>query len=364
MIKKSKIVATIGPASQTREVITKMLENGADVFRFNLKHNTSEWHQTTIDLVKTIANELGKHVAIMIDIPKLEINIDTSGVDFVAISYIRSKTDLEELKRYLLKTEFAPKIIAKIENGEAIKNLEEILPECDGIMVARGDLGRELPLEQLAFWQKKIIEICRKNNKPVIVATQMLSSMVDNDKPTRAEATDVANAIFDGTDALMLSEETAIGKDPARVVGQMSKIAVFCDNEGSVGKVNKSVSNISEILVKAAVNIIEESTDPKIAAVVVFSRSGATVRKLSSYRLKIPLIAVTDNQKIMEMLNLSYGVVPFYNVFESEKFEIENPLFQKLTDFDFLNKDDRILVIHGNNWMTQGSTSDISLKTI
>jgi len=364
MIKKSKIVATIGPASETREVITKMLQNGVDVFRFNLKHNTSEWHQTNIDLVKTIARELAKNVAIMIDIPKLEINIDTAGVDFVAISYIRSKTDLEELKRYLLKTEFAPKIIAKIENGEAIKNLEEILPECDGIMVARGDLGRELPLEQLAFWQKKIIEICRRNNKPVIVATQMLSSMVENDKPTRAEATDVANAIFDGTDALMLSEETAIGKNPAAVVKQMKQIAVFCDNEGNVAKINKSVTNISEILVKAAVNIIEESVDPKIAAVVVFSRSGETVRKLSSYRLKVPLIAVTDNQKILEMLNLSYGVVPFYNIFESEKFEIENPLFQKLTEFDFLNVGDRILVIHGNNWMTQGSTSDISLKTI
>jgi len=364
MDKKSKIVATIGPASESEEVIRKLLANGANVFRFNLKHNTIEWHREVSSRAKRLAKEMGLSVAIMMDIPSLEMAREVKDADFLAISYLRAKSDLLEVKGYLEEAGIAPKIIAKIENGEAIKNLEDLLEECDGVMVARGDLGREVPIEQLAFWQKKIIELCRRKNKPVIVATEMLQSMTKSNSPTRAEATDVANAIFDGTDALMLSEETAIGEYPAEAVAQMRRIATFCDNEGEVKKLEKHSSELSEILIGAAVKIVEECEEPGIMGVIVFTQSGGTVRKLSSYRLKVPIVAITDNEEILEMLSLSYGVIPFYRTFEGEKFEIESPLFEKLIDHKFFKKGDRVLIIHGNNWITKGSTSDISLKTL
>lgn len=364
MIKKTKIIATIGPASSSQEVIDKLILAGTNLFRFNLKHNTTEWHQKTVDLVIEKARQIGKIVGIIVDIPKVEMGTLINNVDFIALSYIRSADEVLSLRKLLAEKGFGAKIIAKIENGDAIKNLSEIAEKSDAIMIARGDLGIEVPIEQLAFWQKTIINWCRSKNKPVIVATQMLQSMVNNPTPSRAEATDVANAVFDGTDAIMLSEESAIGKYPVEAVEQMVKICVFCEGRMEVKKVVKLSKSPTEILVSAASMIVEKSEELPISAVVVFSQSGNTVRVLSSNRLKTPIVAITDNQEILQLLSLSFGVVPYFKKFESIHFRIEDPVFDELVNEDILKRGNSILVVHGNNWLSAGATSDISLKTL
>ncbi|MFA5827938.1 MAG: pyruvate kinase [Candidatus Shapirobacteria bacterium] len=364
MVNKTKIIATIGPASADQDGIDKLILAGANLFRFNLKHNTTEWHQKTINLVLERSRQIGKIVGIIVDIPKPEMATIIYNADFIALSYIRDAYEVEELRKILDEKGIGVKIIAKIENGDAIKNLSDIAEISDAIMIARGDLGVEVPIEQLAFWQKTIINWCRTKNKPVIVATQMLQSMVNNPTPTRAEATDVANAIFDGTDAIMLSEESAIGKYPVQSVEQMMKICMFCEGRMEMKKVVKLSKSPTEILIAAASMIVEKSEELPIRAVVVFSQSGNTVRELSSNRLKTPIVAITDNQEILQLLSLSFGVLPYYKKFENTEFRIEDPVFDELVGKGILTKGEAILVIHGNNWLSAGSTSDISLKTL
>ena len=285
-------------------------------------------------------------------------------VDYIALSFVRDKEDVVILKKKLLKINPKIGVIAKIENTNAIKNLEEIISIADGVMVARGDLGIEVPIRELAFWQKTIIDLSRKNNKPVIVATQMLKSMVENHRPTRAEATDVSNAVFDGVDALMLSEETAIGKYPARVVTEMKNIAVFSENNGNVREIEVEPENSTEVLVDAAINIIKNNKKLPIKAVVIFTQSGNTARIFSKYRLNIPIVAITDKKYISGKLLMSYGVIPFCKKFKENNFKITKKLIEELIGFDFINNGDSIIMIHGNNWMESGSTSDISLITV
>jgi len=364
MIKKTKIIATIGPASESQEIIDKLILAGTNLFRFNIKHNTVEWHQKTVDLVIERSKQLGKIVGIIVDVPKPEMATVINNADFIAQSYVKNADEVTALRKLLDDKGIGAKIIAKIENSDAIKNLSEIAEVCDAIMIARGDLGIEVPIEQLAFWQKTIINWCRSKNKPVIVATEMLQSMVKNPTPTRAEATDVANAVFDGTDAIMLSEESAIGKYPVETVEQMVKICVFCEGRMEIKKVVKLSKSPTEILVAAASMIVEKSEELPIKAVVVFSQSGNTVRVLSSNRLKTPIVAITDNQEILQLLSLSFGVVPYYKKFENTQFKIEDPVFNELVGKNILTKGESILVIHGNNWLSAGSTSDISLKTL
>ncbi|KKP29270.1 MAG: Pyruvate kinase [Candidatus Nomurabacteria bacterium GW2011_GWF1_31_48] len=296
----TKIVATIGPASDTEEIIEHLIEAGVNVFRFNTKHGTTQWHEERIKRVQQIANKLGKDIGILMDLQGPEIRLETfdkkpifvergetlkitveptekfksiciprkevfealnkgdqiliddgsielkvtsvseslieavtedpgeighrkgvnfpgvrvdlpslikddleklsmagvNKVDFVALSFCRTKMDVENLRKELEKRKMKSMVVAKIESREALDNIDEIIEAADGIMVARGDLGVEVPIEELAYWQKKIIEKCRVRNKPVITATQMLQSMIENLRPTRAEATDVANAVL------------------------------------------------------------------------------------------------------------------------------------------------------------------------
>ncbi|MEI8067625.1 MAG: pyruvate kinase [Candidatus Shapirobacteria bacterium] len=468
MIKKTKIIATIGPASESNEAIEKLIHEGVNLFRFNLKHNVFQWHKDGIERVNKIAEKLGKNIGVFVDfqgpeirletpneeelevkdgesifiskdfikgkksirlnpvlvLPQIEIGdeafiddgdldlkiigksgdvlearvgrdyviknrksmnipgkdfdlplfadrdldvlekIDQLEIDFVALSFVRTAEDVLTLKKELIKNGSKAKIISKIENDKAIKNLEEIISVSDGIMIARGDLGIEIPIKELAYWQKKIIDLCRRHSTPVIVATQMLQSMVENYTPTRAEATDVSNAIFDGSDALMLSEETAMGKYPVKVVTEMASIANFCENHGLIKEIPMDPKNLTEVLVNAAVKIVKGSKDFPIKAVVVFTESGNTARILSRYRLKIPVIAITDNEETVKILSLSYGINPHYKKFRESSFKSSNPIFSELLKFDFIKEGDNVLMIHGNNWMDSGSTSDISLVTL
>ncbi len=234
-------------------------------------------------------------------------------VDFVALSFIRSAADVKKVKDFLRKGKNVPAVIAKIERKEALNNLDEILEAADGVMVARGDLGIEIPLPKVPIVQKEIINKCNRLGKPVIVATQMLESMVKAPRPTRAEVTDVANAIFDGADAIMLSEETAIGDYPVESVTMMAQIALEAE----------AALPYEEMLLNKGKNV-QPQTDDAIsyaachsahqlgtAAIVAFTSSGSTARRVSKYRPQAPILAITPNRSTQRQLSLSWGVRAF-----------------------------------------------------
>ncbi len=336
-MRRSKIIATIGPVCDTPEGIGDMITAGVDIFRFNMKHATRDWHDERIALVREVSTKMGKPVGILIDLQGPEIRVETSNkqevafkagdlvtfrltpqnnqeigiptpevfvalksgntiliddgsvellvaetgpdwftakistdytikhrkslnmpgvdvdlpslieddylkldmknaplVDFVALSFTRTKKDVEILRAELKKRNLTAWITAKIENQMALDNIDGIIEASESIMVARGDLGVETPMEKLAYNQKMIITKCREQNKPVITATQMLQSMVHNPRPTRAEMCDVANAVYDGTDATMLSEETAGGAYPVETVKTMNKIVSFTETVATI----------------------------------------------------------------------------------------------------------------------------------
>ncbi len=235
------------------------------------------------------------------------------NVDFIALSFIQEADDVLKVRNFLQKKKKSPAIIAKIERREALDNLNGILEAADGAMVARGDLGIEIPIQRVPIVQKEIIHRCNHLGKPVIVATQMLESMVNAPRPTRAEVTDVANAIFDGADAVMLSEETAIGDYPVEAVSMMAQIAMEAE----------AALPYEEILANKGKDL-QPQTDDAIsyaachsahqlgaAAIIAFTSSGSTARRVSKYRPKVPILAITPNQATQRQLSLSWGIQAF-----------------------------------------------------
>lgn len=249
MTHRVQIVATIGPASARKSVIKEMIARHMDVARLNFSWSTHEEHAQHIKDIREAARELGKNVLILQDLsgPRIQHAAEHSfdagsyeaitekdradlrfglahGVDYVAMSFVGSADDILRLKEEINTLGYSTPVIAKIERKAALENIDEIINVSDAIMIARGDLGHEVPLETIPFTEKSILEKCKKEGKPVITATQMLLSMVNNEQPTRAEVTDVDFAIMSGSDAVMLSEETASGKHPVEAVGMMDKI--------------------------------------------------------------------------------------------------------------------------------------------
>jgi len=259
----TKIVATIGPASEKKEIIKEMIRHRMDMARLNFSWGTHEYHAGIIKNIRESAEELdviipiiqdlsgprvqeggehffggkeGENVITEKDISDLYFGIE-QGVDFIALSFVGSASDVIELRKLITEKGGNQKIIAKIERKIAYDNLEEIIREADGIMVARGDLGNEFPLEEIPFVQHHIIKETKKAGKKVIVATQMLLSMTENETPTRAEVSDVAYAILDGADGVMLSEESAKGKYPVEAIAMMEKISLVAEKERSTIKI-------------------------------------------------------------------------------------------------------------------------------
>ena len=235
------------------------------------------------------------------------------GVDYVATSFVRTVEDVLAIKRFIEEHNSLIPIVAKIEKWEAVENIDDIVRAVDGIMVARGDLGVEVPLEQVPRIQKMLIEKSNRAGKPVITATQMLGSMVDSPRPTRAEVTDVANAVLDGTDALMLSEETAIGKYPIETVGTMAKIAeeaesIFPFDNWDRWTRADGGDDLPEAVARAACKLAEESN---VAAIVTFTQSGSTARLVAKCRPRTPILASTPNELTYRHLAIVWGVVPF-----------------------------------------------------
>lgn len=248
---RAQIVATIGPASDKKEVLKSMIEHGLDVARLNFSWSNFELRIKEIDLIRELEREIGKKVPIIIDLPGPRLQEEKGhtydrgvhsaitakdrefisfavehGADYVAVSFVASPRDVEEARKIVEDAGGKQKIIAKIERKTALVHLDKIIESADAVMVARGDLGNEIPLEEIPFVQERIIKKSKEEGKPVITATGMLLSMVENPVPSRAEVTDVTNAILEGSDAVMLSEETAIGKHPLEAVIEMEKIVL------------------------------------------------------------------------------------------------------------------------------------------
>ena len=467
MNNKTKIVATIGPATQSDEKIEQLIAAGMNVARFNTKHSTPQWHSTHIKKVKKIAKKLNTPVSILLDLQGPEVRVDMpdekpvsvakgkflyftsdpklskkplalvpqlvidkldkgddvvladgscefrvhekggnylmaqalvdcqvqhrktvntpgkvldmpslterdftylSGVDktlidFVGLSFVRSVQDIEILKDELKKRHFNAGIIPKIENQAALDNLDSIIEAADAVMIARGDLGVEVEYQELTYWQKHIINKCRLASKPVITATQMLKSMVTNPRPTRAEVSDVANSIYDGTDAVMLSEETTIGLYPVRSVSVQAKIAEFNEQHASHNLTVDYDSDLTSSITHSAINLLKHSV-VAINKIVCLTQTGRTALLLSRFRPSIPITAVTHDPSTYNRLTLSYGVVPHLIELEQKETVGFKSLINQLKEQNALRIGERVLFIHGKNFLKNAITNTLSILEI
>ena len=419
--RRTKIIATVGPASADPPTITRLIEAGVDVFRVNMSHGAQSEHGKTIAAIRECANRLDTHTAILADLcgpkirtgkfrngqasivadtrvvvtardvegdettiqsqyaalssdvipgnrillndgavelkvekisgPDIECLVVTGGpvgdhkginlpgvavsapsltdkdledaqfalgqqVDFLALSFVRSAADIDALRKLVDQAEWCPMIIAKIEKPEALENSTEIIAASDGIMVARGDLGVELNPEQVPVVQRQLINLAVAANKPVIVATQMLESMILSARPTRAEVTDVSHAVGSGTDAVMLSGETAVGKYPVRAVEMMDRVARQTETydwhtNGPLKLAKESSADkmvpFGDAIADATAMLVD---DTRARAVLVISSRGMTAATISAARPKAPVIAISPDPRICRRMSLMWGVVP------------------------------------------------------
>lgn len=467
-MRRTKIIATIGPASSSPEMIRQLILAGMDVARLNFSHGSYQDHAKVIGSLRKISAELDKPVTILQDLqgPKIrvgnlasgqmelnrgalmrlvpeslysgspeEIPIDyphtaeeaqpgmqvllddgllemkvirTEGdsvicevkeggtlkqrkgvnfpnlnlklpsltdkdkrdlefgighdVDWISLSFVRTADDVRELKALIEQRGVIKPVIAKIEKPQAIDHLAEIIEESQGIMVARGDLGVEMSPERVPILQKSIIELCNRVGKPVITATQMLESMIVEARPTRAEASDVANAIIDGTDCIMLSGETAAGKFPVKAVEMMSKIA--SEVESCIEfKTYPAEGNLTIQALSEATNIIEKITRPH--CVVVLTASGRSARFVAAERPKTPIYAMTTSLQVYHGLNLLWGITPILISEISSSFDALVQLASRtLLERNLAVAGDKIIVVGGVPAGIPGGTNFIKIHLI
>jgi pyruvate kinase len=284
------------------------------------------------------------------------------GVDFIALSFVRSPADVELVHAIMDRVGRRVPVIAKIEKPEAVDNLEAIVLAFDAVMVARGDLGVELPLEQVPLVQKRAIQIARANAKPVIVATQMLESMIENSRPTRAEASDVANAVLDGTDAVMLSGETSVGKFVMETVRTMARIVETVEMEGDAVPALTHTPRTKRGVISYAARDIGERLDAR--ALVAFTQSGDTVRRMARLHSRLPLLAFTSIPEVRSQLALTWGtetfLVPFVDTTDGMVREVD----KSLLELDRYHRGDQVVIVAGAPPGTVGSTNLIHVHRI
>lgn len=277
-----------------------------------------------------------------------------NDVDFVAASFVNSASDVKSLKSFISKNGGDMKIVSKIESQQGIKNIDEIIDASDAIMVARGDLGVEVAMEVLPELQKLIIKKSVQKGKPVITATEMLESMINNNRPTRAEVSDVANAVYDGTSCVMLSGETASGKFPVEAVRTMAKVCLV--TEKSITKYNRDlnrISNTSEDFISQGVVSASNSSDIKL--IVTYTNVGTTANLISRYRPKTPILAITPNEKTYRQMDMIWGVTPIKSsTYETtdEMFSIANNIIKK---GKYAKKGDKVIVTNGTPNLNGGT---------
>lgn len=417
---KTKVVATIGPASSTKEALREMISSGMSIARLNFSHGSHEDVLTIINNVRELSDELGVHVGLLADLqgPKIRLGEVRDGgvpiksghqltittqkcvgdenrvylsypefpkdvaegdtilindgklvlqvtstdrktevtttvehgglmesrkgvnlpntkismpcltekdradldfalehkVEWVGLSFVRSASDIIELKEIIKSRGSKTKVVAKIEKPEAVKDLNNIIRETDAVMVARGDLGVEIPMQQVPVVQKTIVKKCLNEAKPVIIATQMMESMITNPAPTRAEVNDVANSVLDGADALMLSGETSVGAHPALVIKSMYSIIRHLETKGDIYyRTLKPISSIDRTITDSICQAsVELAAQADAKGIITMTNSGYTAFKISSYRPKANIFVFTDNRAILNMLSLVWGVRGFY----------------------------------------------------
>ncbi|GAA0518683.1 pyruvate kinase [Paractinoplanes deccanensis] len=284
------------------------------------------------------------------------------GCDMVALSFVRSPDDIKLVHEIMAEEGRTVPVIAKVEKPEAVEHLEAIVLAFDGVMVARGDLGVELPLDQVPLVQKRAVQLCRENAKPVIVATQMLDSMIENSRPTRAEASDVANAVLDGTDAVMLSGETSVGKYPVLTVSTMAKI-VSTTEAGSipVPRLQHDPRTHGGALTVAASQI---ARNIGAKALVAFSQTGDTVRRLSRLHCELPLYAFTPVPEVRDQLALSWGVETFLTDFVEHTDDMFRQVDAKMLGLGLAKPGDYVVVVAGSPPNAPGSTNTLRVHRL
>ncbi len=467
--KKTKILATLGPATSKESILQELVSAGMNAARFNFSHGTQDDHKKRLDILRRIENDTGKPIAIVADLQGRKIRLGTLqqevilqegqevvlyhsleqidtripvqinifkdlkpgnhilindgivrlavqeifhdkarcqvltggkisshkginlpdakltgsaltqkdkddlafilplGIEYVAISFVQDADDIIEAKKTIAQYTKETKVIAKIECNEAIRNLEEIIAVSDMVMIARGDMAVEISQEDVPIIQRKIIHLCRKRSVPVIVATQMLESMIFAKEPTRAEVSDVASAVFDMVDTVMLSAETASGKYPVYAVSMMDKIiqriGAFFESESLEPTIGESYMNEEQTAAIAnAATVLAKQLHAKCIATI--TESGHTAREVARYRSKVPIIAVTDDYKIYRQLILLWGVVPYYLEVIKSTEEAFKMITAWLEKEKMIRKHDRIVVITGSLPGVTGNTNTITVGMV
>ena len=472
-MRKTKIVCTIGPATDDDNILRQMMKEGMNVARFNFSHGDYEMHKKRFEQVVRIREELGLPIATMLDTKGPEIRLgrfendapveihegDTftlttedvvcnaerasisfkglpgdisvgapilindgavelkaekitatdivcrvivggtlsnnkginvpgtdlsmpylserdmsdlefgakMGFDFIAASFVRSSADVNYLRKFIRSLGWTtPRIMAKIENMDGVNNIDEIIEAADGIMVARGDMGVEIPFEQIPAIQKEIIEKVYLAGRQVITATQMLESMITNSRPTRAEITDVANAIYDGTSAVMLSGETAAGKHPVEAVRTMALIAETTEKNIDYIKQLKhsSVSNNKNVTNAISHAAVTTAHDIGAKAVVTVTKSGFTARNLSKFRPACMIISCTPNDTVLRQMNMSWGIVPLYMEEKDNTDELFDSAIVAAKNAGLVEQGDTVVLTAGIPLGIEGKTNMLKVSEV
>lgn len=366
--------------SITYDDLPRQLKSGDRILIDDGKISLSVDQTTDTDIVCTITEGNTLSSKKSINIPNIRLDMPyiskqdesdilfgvENGVDFIAASFVRRKEDVIALRKLLdYNGGHSIRIIAKIENIEGVENFNEILEHSDGVMVARGDMGVEVEFERLPGIQKKFIRQCYRSGKMVITATQMLESMIHSSMPTRAEITDVANAVFDGTSAVMLSGETAMGDDPANVVATMSKIAEQAERDAFEMDVYNGIRHVASFDTTNAICDAACTTarDVQAKAIIAVTKSGTTARRVSKYRPNQPIVAATPDIKTYHQLALSWGVCPVLALNQDD----EERLFRHAIDcakkIDVVSTGDAVVITAGVPLNLSGTTNILKVAT-
>jgi len=324
--------------------------------------------QTRVEAAGPISNHKGINLpGVAVSVPALSDKDEEDlrwalrlGVDFIALSFVRSAADVEDVREIMREEGIFLPVIAKIEKPQAIENIEEIVDAFDGFMVARGDLGVECPLEDVPFLQKQVIDVARRHAKPVIVATQMLESMISSPRPTRAEASDVANAVLDGADAVMLSGETSVGAYPIETVTTMSRIIASTEDHGlaRMTAIDWQPRTRGGVIAKAAAEV---ATRVGAKYLVAFTQSGDSARRLSRYRGEIPMLAFTPVDAVRSQLAMSWGIETFRAPEVEHTDEMVRQVDEHLLKINRVQEGDLVVIIAGSPPSLPGSTNALRI---
>lgn len=469
-VRRTKVVATLGPASSSAEIITSLLEAGVNVFRLNFSHGTKEMHRTNIELIRQESKRLGRAVGVLQDLqgPKIRtgkfeggqvdleqgatftltcgddapgtdkrvgvtyrnlsndvkvgdtlllddgrLSLEVTGlkgedivtrvvvggvlsnnkginipgadlsipaltdkdvedllygaeldVDWVAMSFVRSRDDLLLARHYLARAGSQAKLMAKIEKPSAVERFDEILQEVDGVMVARGDLGVEMAPERVPLIQKRLIRACLDAGKPVVTATQMLESMIHNPTPTRAEASDVANAIYDGTDAIMLSAETAVGEYPVEAVAMMDRIARSVEADEGYRRAMREHYPSPDNTTADAVSLAACQMAFNLSAqlIVTFTSSGATALRVARNRPSAPILAITPNERAYRQMTVAWGVVSHMSEDIKNTDEMVEVATVAMRSTELAEPGERFIITAGVPFAMRGTTNLIRVE--